>query len=274
VLAARSLSQHLGVGVDMVAVYAPSIPMPATPNRPGLRQCEGPERDAAALLLRAVRAQRRQVLGDREERQQWPVRLEVGDPGATIVRLASDSAPALVVLGIGHSEPLHRRSTHLSLGTARYLTVPLYAAMGDGAVPTRCGIAFPDGRPHQPTIRTALACVARGAAVWLLMPAAGSKRGAGDVEPGTAGEIFARACDRELLDKLQSIMLERVDADDDMLTAVLRTAEQVDAQLIAVPNQGPPGAVRIFLPNLAEPLLLSARCSVLVVPDSVESHPT
>jgi nucleotide-binding universal stress UspA family protein len=103
------------------------------------------------------------------------------------------------------------------------------------------------------------------------MPTAESARNGAAVTRGTAREILARCCDRDLLDRLQAMCVERIDVAGDMLTEVRRAADRVDAQLIAVPNQGPPGAVRIFLPNLAEPLLLSARCSVLVAPDETSA---
>jgi nucleotide-binding universal stress UspA family protein len=87
------------------------------------------------------------------------------------------------------------------------------------------------------------------------------------VQSGSARELVAHACGPELANELDTFEVAYVELLGDVLSAVLRLADDVGAQLIAVPNHGDPGSIRAFLPNLAEPLLVAARCSVLVVPD-------
>jgi nucleotide-binding universal stress UspA family protein len=275
VLIARSLARANAASVDVITVFAPAIPFPAPGNRRGLAQCEASDRTAAASLVRAVRRQSRRLLPEPSERHAWSHRFEVGDPGAIVARLADELDADVVVLGIGQAEPADRRDTHLSLCAARYLTKPLIAATGSGAVPWRCIIAFPDGQVHAPTIRSAIACLAVDAHIWIMSPASPVADARNGIERASAEEMLACALGEGSADALRFMHMERVNSRGDMLADVLALAERVGADLIAVPNGGAPGAIRIFLPNLAEPLLLSARCSVLVVPDapSNAAHP-
>lgn len=109
-------------------------------------------------------------------------------------------------------------------------------------------MVLPDGRVHMATIRAARTCVGPNGKVWLAVP-----------ERTSIGN--------DLADVPAGFDLERVEIDGDMLSGILNLAGDVHADMIAVPNRGEPGAVRAFLPNIAEPLLLAAECSVLIVPD-------
>jgi nucleotide-binding universal stress UspA family protein len=103
--------------------------------------------------------------------------------------------------------------------------------------------------------------------MWLALPDNAATPALAGGESATAREVVMGACGAELADEIDAIEIEHVRLSGDMLVGVLRLANDVDAQLIAIPNRGDPGTVRVFLPNLAEPVLLGARCSVLVVPD-------
>jgi nucleotide-binding universal stress UspA family protein len=265
IVATRFVAQRSGASVEMAAVYSPRIPHPASPGRRGFEQCENPERREAAALLRAVRKQRRRSV---PERRKWPLRLEVGDPGAVIVRLAKAASSDLVVLGIGESDPADRRyAGHTASCVARYLEAPLYAAAPGCEAPMCCVVALPDGRAHAPTLRAAVACLPSGAHMWIVVPDRASLQSPHSMQAESAHELVAPACGPELASQVDALDLVRVDVAGEMLAGVLRVVDDVKAQLIAVPNRGDPGAVRAFLPNLAEPLLLATRCSVLVVPD-------
>lgn len=260
---ARLFAERSGASVEMTAVYSPRIPFPACPERRGFDQCEAPERGEAAALLRAVRKQRRSI----PEARAWPLRLEVGDPGSVIVRLASAAATDLVVLGLGELNPDERRyAGHTAWCVARYLRVPVYAAAPDCEVPTRCVVALPDGQVHAPTLRAAVACLPAGAKVWIALPSPSASGQSGD-KFKSARELADSACGPELANRLDALELARIDVVGDMLAGVLGLVRDVNAQLVAVPNRGDPGPMRSFLENLAEPLLLAVRCSVLVVPD-------
>lgn len=265
IVAAQVLAGRSGAPVEMVAVYSPRIPFPASPGRPGFEQCEAPERRAATTLLLSVRKQRRRMA---LEPRDWPLRLEVGDLGAAIVRVAKEVSADLVVLGVGKPNPVHRRHAgHTPACVARYLQTPLYAVAPSCEAPTRCVVALPEGRAHAPTIEAAIDILPAGAHLWIASPDGSFPAAQNGVKSESARELVARVCGPGLASRLDTLEVERVDIVGDMLSGVLRLADDVAAQLIAIPNHGDPGPVRAFLPNLAEPLLLGARCSVLVVPD-------
>lgn len=267
--AAHALALRTGCVVDVVAIYAPRIPVPVMPGRPGIEACESSDRFDAAFLISMVRARYRALIPDRRERAAWQFHLEVGDPGTMIVRLAESLRPDLVIVGIAQREPLDTVvGGHTAVCAARYITVPLLAAASDDETPSRVIVALPGGKLHAPTLRAALACVSRPAKLWLASPERQPAL-APDISDSHAIATAVGACDSELLPLLDGVLLERIDVAGDMLDATLRLAEELYAQLIAIPNHGGPGPVRTFLPNLAEPLLIGARCSVLVVPDAV-----
>lgn len=260
IAATRVLAARRGASVRMLSVHAPRIAVPSPSRRYGFEQCEAPERFDAARLLRAVRAQRHLHHTQRD----WSLHLEVGDPTAVIVRVAKETAADLVVLGIGRHEPADRfLGGRTALGVARYLTVPLFAAARDCGAPERCVVALPEGRADEGTLRAAAACLPPGARLWVVLPDRFSAEGAARNDEDALREIVERSGRGRRLGEVNLIEVERADGAGD----VLRIADDVGAQLIAVPVRGDPGPVRTFLRNLSDPLLLAARCSVLVVPD-------
>jgi nucleotide-binding universal stress UspA family protein len=267
--AALFLQRQAASAVDVAAIYAPRIPVPHTSERRGIDACERGDRTDAARLIAMVRSRYRELVPDRAERAGWQFHLEVGDPGGTLVRLAETTRPDLVIVGIGQREPLDGRSGgRTAVCASRYPTTALFAAASDDEIPSRVIVALPNGKLHAPTLRAALACVSRPARLWLAFPERHPAL-ASDIGDSHAIAAALRAlCGDEIADALENVRFERLDIAGDMLNDTLRLAEQLSADLIAVPNHGDAGPVRAFLPNLAEPLLLAARCSVLVVPDA------
>lgn len=250
--AASVLASLHGAAVEVVAVYAPRIPLPSLASRRGLRQCEASDRDSAARFACAVRRQLRRLIPEGSLRQRWPLHFHVGDPGAELVRIAASLAPDLVVVGIHQEEPLDERAHgRTAICASRYLNVPLLAVSPAFTAPRRCLVAFPDGHEHGPTLRAALAVLAPSARLWVALAdiVAISNDGVGDV--------------------LREVEYERRVLAGDALGSVLRLADEIEADLIVVPDHGGAGAVRAFLPNVAVPLLSEARASVLVVPDAM-----
>ena len=264
VATAREIAGTSGASVELIVVHVPRVAVPAVPDRAGFDRCEAPERSVAARLLQDVRRQLRQRL---DGPRSWPVRLEVGEPVAVIARVAEKTGADLVVLGIGRPDPADRRNGgRTSIFATRQLTVPVYAAAQGCEAPSRALLVLPDGRAHAPTIRRAVACLQPHGKLFMAVPARAGGDEPADIETGSATDIALRACP-EITDLLDTLECQRVEIAGDMLTGVLQLAEDVGAQLIAVPVRGMPGPVRAFLPNLAEPLLLTAHCSVLVAPD-------
>ncbi len=269
--AAHALAGRTGAAVQMETVYRPRVPMPASSTRRGIDQCERGERAPAVTLLHRVQRQRHEL--SRYARA-WPLRLEIGDPAAVITGLAKETASELVVTGIGHFDPVGARCDGRTvLRMARQLDVALLAVAPGCEMPTRCVIVLPDGRMHGPTIDAALQCLPPDARVWIALPDRSIAANPELIEQGSAREIALGAPPAgSPADERDRRTFTRVDIDGDMLAGVVRLAEDVGAELIAVPNRGAAGQVRVFLPNLAEPLLVMAPCSVLVVPDATNAR--
>ena len=272
--AAHVLASRTGCDVDVAAIYAPRIPVPQMPDRRGIDACERRDRVDAAHLITTVRTRYRELIPDRRDREEWQLRLEVGDPGATLVRVASEIQPELVIAGIAQRDVLDLAfAGRTALCAARYLAVPLLAAASNIETPSRAIVAFSDGKLHAPTLRAVLATVARPAKLWLAFPERHPALAADILDSDAIAAAVRALCGQDVAALLEDVQLERVDVAGDMATATLRLGEERSAQLIAVPNHGDPGPVRSFLPNLAEPLLFAARCSVLVVPDARRAAP-
>lgn len=264
--AAHALAERTGAVVQMETVYRPRVPVPPSEARRGIDQCERGERGPAVTLLRKVQRQRHQLS---RYSHGWPLRLEVGDPAAIITGSAKESDADLVVTGIGHFDAIGARCDGRTvLRMARHMDVALLAVAPGCETPTRCVIALPDGRTHGPTIDAALQCLPPNACVWIALPDCSTASNPELIEQGSAREIALGAPPAgSPADERDRRTFKRVDVTGDMLPGVLRLAEDVGAELLAVPNRGEPGPVRVYLPNLAEPLLVAAPCSVLVVPD-------
>jgi nucleotide-binding universal stress UspA family protein len=277
IAAATLLAGRSNASVEMMTVYVPRVSLPVSPTRGGFRQCEKPDRGDAARLLAAVRRQRTRCMRS-SERRSCPLRLEIGDPCALIIRAAKESSADLLVLSLGGREPSERlRGDRTVLCLARYCSTPVYVAVSNGEKPQRCVVAFPDGLPHGPTLRAVLRCLSAGSRMWIAVPDRSPMKPADGRGSESARDFVARAVGAGFERELESIEIEMTNVDGDMLAGVLRIADDVGANLIAAPNRGAPGPIRTFLPNLAEPLLYSARCSVLIVPDEVpatESSPS
>jgi nucleotide-binding universal stress UspA family protein len=273
IVTTHTLALRSGSSVETLTVYVPRIPIPTVPERHGLERCEAPDRAEAARLIVDAQKQLVRLVPERRDRRDWSRHFDVGDPGATIVRFAKELEADLIVVGIGPHNPDDRRfSGHTAMAAARYGTVPLYAAAVDGEAPTECVVVLPDGMPHAPTLRAAVHCLLPGGRMWIAVP----DRFApipGTSESEAPRDLVKHACGSDLAREIDAIEIERVMIRGNTLAGVLQLAEDVHAQLIAVPNIGDPGVVRIFLPNLAEPLLMSARCSVLVVPNRPHVEP-
>lgn len=266
-VAAQSLAARTGAAVTVVTAYRPRVPVPSSVGleRSGLRRAEGPERPAAAQLLRAVHEQQRRLLGKEEL---WPVHFGVGDPVRVILAAVHETDADVLVIGIGRPVPDDRaQGDQLPVIVAHHLEIPLYAVAEGAAVPPRrVLLMLPDGVLDTDTVRTAWACAASGATIWILVPAERS--------PARAGEALGPEATRAAaVDALAGVdhgalapSVELVEIAEEMLGGTLAAARRLDAQLIAVPVCGQAGVIRALLPNVAWPLLLTTKRSVLVAP--------
>jgi len=264
---ACTLARRTGAELEIAVVYAPRIPPPPSPGRTGFARCEGAERSEAARLLHAVRRQRDGLEASDCRALRWTWRLEVGEPGASIVRIAEEDDVDLVVVGVRQPEPMNRWLGRTVMRAARHLRSPLLTAAPHSEALRRAVVAFPDGRPRAETVCAAVQCLDDGAHLWIVMP----ERRVTDAtfDDLDAAVELAASCDPVAAERARGMTISAAPiASGDPLTAVLRLAAEAEADLLAVPTPRDPGPVRDFLPGLAEPLLLGARCSVLVVPDA------
>lgn len=267
VRSARALERRTEAAVDIAAVYAPAIPVPAVAGRSAIDRCATSDRNAIAAMLRDVRWQLTHVLGEARYLRDWPLTLEVGDAGTAIVRAAVHRGADLTIIGIGADQPHSRHfGTHTAIAVVRNSASPVYAAVPGCEVPSRAIVLAVDGQLHPPTFRAAVACLIPGGRLWI---AAANSPAPLQCDLDTIGTraLAMRICGRRWTARLDEIEIMRVQMGGDIVHNVLQLARDTRAHLIAVPNYGDPGPIRAFLPNPADSLLLGARCSVLVVPD-------
>lgn len=263
--AARALAERSGARITVVTAFTPRVPIPAAARerRVSLRVCEGPDRPRAARQLREVHDQERRLLGGSE---MWPVRLGVGDPVRVILDAVEETGADLVIAGIGRPSPAERSGgDQIPIVVAHHLVVPLYAVVeGANVAPSRLVLVFPRGTVDGDTVRAAVACAAPGVAICVVVPACKSAAGASSPAPTVREATLSAA--REAWTGGPEPTVDVVETADDLLAGAVAVARRVDAGLIALPIAGAPGVVRELIPNLAWPLLLTTKRSVLVSP--------
>lgn len=264
--AAQALAERSGARITLVTAFTPRVPVPAAARarRMSLRLCEGPDRPRAARLLRDVHDQQRRLLGGAE---MWPIRLGIGDPVRVILEGVKETDADLVIVGIGRPSPAERSGgDQIPIVVAHHLVVPLYAVVeGAKGAPARVVLVFPGGEVDIETVHAAVACAAPGVALCVVVP----------TQKASAGTTTATAAIRDATlaaargaphDGAAEPTVDVVETADDLLGGAVAVARRVDAGLIALPIAGAPGVVRELVPNLAWPLLLTTRRSVLVSP--------
>ena len=264
--AARGLANRVDAEVHLVSVFEPRIPLPNVPGRQGADRCESCDRNDAAELLHRVRAKEEQQFG----RVEWPVQLEVGHPMKTILARASSTNADLLVLGLGSREARERqRSGGTAASLARYIEIPLLAAGPmTTALPQRAILWVDRATPDLSTVRTTLRCLDDEALLWVLIYG-GTGRSADGVrhDKATISRILTMVRqEASVLSK--HVVVRATYRTGDAVEALLTMARDVNADLIGAPAHGEAGTVRSLLPSVAERLLLTAPCSVLVVPES------
>lgn len=110
VAATRTIAARSGASCEIVAVYTPRVPLPVIPGLHGMSRCPPSERLEARRALHGARRQLAELCGGSRGTRECPLRLEVGDPAMSIVRLAAERRVDLVVLGVGRCDIPERRS--------------------------------------------------------------------------------------------------------------------------------------------------------------------
>lgn len=264
--AAKALAVRSGADVSLLTVFAPRIPLPNVPEKRGLARCEEPDRGAATELLRAVQFEEKARF---DGQTPWPVQLEVGDTVKVIIEHAQHTSADLVVVGLGSRDPLVRQSgVAIPVCLARYTDVPMLAAAPMlTALPQHVVLLVDRESPDPAMIRVALRCIEAAALVWVLLHSDGAAH-TGDFVRRDKKTLTAilKMIRREAAVVSKRIVIRALYRAGDPADAVLSLAREVNADLIVTPVHGASGTIRSLVPNVADRLLLTAPCSVLVVP--------
>ncbi|MRG94737.1 universal stress protein [Polyangium spumosum] len=207
----------------------------------------------------------------------FEVRIESGGADAAILRVAEEVAATLVVTGSRGLTGIAR----LLLGNVaerivRYAHCPVLVARSHAR--TNKVLASTDlSELSQPGIALAGQVAAmQGATLTVLhsldilpAPAFGFTvpfGGAPVVPPPELIEQMRTGADGVLAGIIERMGMkaERRVTDGDAATAVLRTAEELDAELVVVSTHGRTGLARVALGSVAEKIVRGAHCSVLV----------
>ena len=264
--AGRALAMRSGADVSLLTVFAPRIPLPNVPARRGLARCEEPDRVAATELLCAVQFEEKARF---DGKSPWPVHLEVGDTVKVILEHAQRTSADLVVVGLGSRDPLVRQSgVVIPVCLARYIEVPMLAAAPLlTALPQQVVLLVDRESPDPAMIRAALRCIEAAALVWVLLHSdTAAHSGDGVRRDKTTLSAILKMIRREASAVSKGIVVRALYRAGDPADAMLSLAREVNADLIVTPVHGAAGTIRSLVPNVADRLLLTAPCSVLVVP--------
>jgi nucleotide-binding universal stress UspA family protein len=249
----------LGV-LTPVALYPPEVAI-------DLGQIEEAERDA----LRDQIATQVQAMPFPSN---VPITLVTGGPADVISDVAQDRQVSLVVVGLGQRDLLDRLlGGQTPVQVLRRAAVPLLAVPPDASDPPRVVVIATDfSDSASSAARMALALAADDALVYLVhAPPERSE----DDRRGVDSDVWNRVID-EGTNALLARFAEGLSAPGagSLHTALLRGhparailafAQSVGANLIAVGSHGRPFIERLRLGSVAEALLRTAQCAVLVV---------
>ena len=264
--AAKALAMRSAAEVSLLTVFEPRVPLPNVPGKHGAARCEERDRGAAAELIRAVRSEEKARF---DGQTPWPVHLEVGDTIKMIIEHAQRTSADLVVVGLGSRDPLVRQSgVAIPVCLARYTDVPMLAAAPMlTALPQQVVLLIDRESPDPAMIRAALRCIEAVALVWVLLHSdTGAHNGDGVRRDKNTLTAILKMIRREAAAVSKRIVVRAVYRAGDPADAILSLAREVNADLIVTPVHGAAGTIRSLVPNVADRLLLTAPCSVLVIP--------
>ncbi|HET8657330.1 MAG TPA: universal stress protein [Longimicrobiaceae bacterium] len=271
---ARLLAQRRGSGVAVIAACEPTGLYP--PGSPYAVPVPPPYDAAAALeaLRSRVHAQLAELGSGAAD---WPISVEKGSAAATIARAAVRQGAGLIVLGLRQPNAVERwlaRETLLRLvhlADAPVLAVPERAA----GLPRRAVLAVDFSEFSQRAARRVIDTLAPGArlyvahATWTPVREDGSADHAGWTEWERS---YRAGVERRLEEFTAKLGLpDDVSAEVQVLagdpgTAILRLADQVDADLIAAGSHGAGYFGRIVLGSVSGKLVHGSRCALLIAP--------
>ena len=266
--AAQALAARSNAEVTLLSVFTPHIPPPRVSAKEGAARCEESDRSAAAELIDAVRREQRERF---DGRIVWPVELEVGNAVDSIVQSAARTRADIAVLGLGSLDPLVRQQSHATpLSVARYCEIPVLAAARMPTALPQEGVLLLDSRdPDRGLVRAALHCLEDAAVLWLVVHGKAPRSADGIRHDPSMIMRLVRAVREEVKQMSRRIVVRGAYRSGDAADDTIAVAREVNADLIVAPLHGAAGYVRSLVANVADHLLLSATCSVLLVPDKL-----
>lgn len=268
-IAARLLSRHLNVPLEVVSVLPLQVPYGAalggTPIfLPEVDDIRREARTAAVL----------EYVANFTEGDVPPVHVRFGGIADEIAFIAQERNATLVVVGAAPHQRMNRiiggeRAVHiLRASSAPVLCVP----PGFAALPRRIVVAVDFSPASVRAVQTALLLLAPGGTLSLLhvIPALlgdAPLRDALGRDPAEAVQsMFGRLRDELRTYVPRDVTIETLIRTDDDIDGILAGAAAVDADLIAVGTHGPRFVERIFVGSVASSVLHAAPQAVLAAP--------
>jgi nucleotide-binding universal stress UspA family protein len=234
------------------------------PLFPQLRELEREQLEQVRRSVEmAIRDQLKRVLGEGHEAE---IHLEAGLPHSEILRLAEEIKPSLIVVG-GASD----RVSTVAERVVRHAPCAVLVAIHHSGKVVLAGTDF--SAPALPAIHAAVEEAKRRRRPCFILHAVDFTKVStmpGMVGPAIAEQVLdtqradARRRLKEIgarLDEPAQTVLEEGPASE----AILRTADELDADLIVLGTHGRSGLRRLALGSVAETVLRRSRRSVLVV---------
>jgi nucleotide-binding universal stress UspA family protein len=234
------------------------------PLFPQLRELEREQREQIRQSVEMViRDQLQRVLGEGYEAE---IHLEAGSPHSEILRLAEELKPSLIVVGAASD-----RVSTVAERVVRHAPCAVLVAIHHSGKVVLAGTDFSD--PARPAIDSAVEEAHRRRRPCFILHAIDFTK------ISTMAEMVAPAIAEQVLDTqradakrtLKEIGARLGESAQTVLKegraseAILKTADELDADLIVLGTHGRSGLRRLALGSVAEPVVRRSRRSVLVV---------
>jgi nucleotide-binding universal stress UspA family protein len=266
-----ALVRELGSRADVVSVLEPSPPFASGGADLGGEAWGRVTAAASAALRDRVREQLEILGGALSERE---LRVVIGPPAATIVRLAQEISARLIVVGLGRHGIADRWfGTEMALRVMRLAHVPVLAVPPEGASRPARGVVAMDFTDYsRDAARVAAALLRPGGELHLVHVL-------WDAQPA-----LHRSGRSEWLREYRALVTERLSHEvgraaesggvqvrphmalGDPAREILRLADEIDADLIAAGSHGAGFVGRVLMGSVSTRLVRGARSAVLVAP--------
>ncbi len=236
---------------------------------------DGAENGGTFFEERAVAARRQlaRVINPTNDEVNWPVEVLAGDVPEVLARVAHERDVPLLVMGIGRRRPIDRLlGAETVLRTVRHADCPVLAvAHAFSAAPASAAVGVDFSRSSAYAAQSVVPMLAAGATlhlvhVWQPSDAADDVATRdNDVYRRHLAERFRRFIESLALPATVEVKTEVREGRAAERLVDFAEAHRVD--IIAIGRNGPRTVERLLVGGVAERVLRSAECSVLIAPD-------